>query len=229
MRLLNALLDCSKPCEPDDMVMGVKYTAVKCGERIGLSYGFPDWHAVRFTLPDVKDKRRLAYEWHPTVASLGVATINATLDTVSDYVTENIFHYLKGIIGGFKKVGIIGSFPSVLDYLSDFREKITVFEARMDENALPYTAEYHLLPEFDLLIISGTTVVNKTLEPILERSRAMNVLVGPTTPMCDALFDFGVDVLAGVVYAERNVLDIVKNAGGRAEMDEFIKLGITKK
>ncbi|MEO1087416.1 MAG: DUF364 domain-containing protein, partial [Acidobacteriota bacterium] len=56
----------------------------------------------------------------------------------------------------------------------------------------------------DVIAVTATSILNRTLEPILRhRSAAARVLLlGPSTPLTPALFDLGVDRLAGIVVRD---------------------------
>jgi len=73
------------------------------------------------------------------------------------------------------------------------------------------------LASADLLIVTGTTLINNTLEDILEqkRDRAEAVLVGPTASMLpEAFFRRGVDAIGGVTVIDPDkLLDTLSEAG----------------
>ena len=51
--------------------------------------------------------------------------------------------------------------------------------------------------------ITGASFINHTVEKLLDLSKdSFVVMVGPTTPLSPVLFDYGVDVLAGVKVVE---------------------------
>ena len=58
----------------------------------------------------------------------------------------------------------------------------------------------------DIVAISATTLINHTLEKLLSycRKDAFKIMLGPTTPMSDVMFDHGIDVISGakVIDAE---------------------------
>jgi hypothetical protein len=61
-----------------------------------------------------------------------------------------------------------------------------------------------LLPQADVVAVTATTLLNRTLPGILAgvRSDAFVMLLGPSTPLTPALFRFGFDVLCGTVVDE---------------------------
>lgn len=73
------------------------------------------------------------------------------------------------------------------------------------------------LPQADLLIVTGTTLINDTLEELLKQRKndAKVVVIGPTASgLPDAFFRRGVNVLGGVMVNDPNqVLDLISEAG----------------
>jgi len=60
-------------------------------------------------------------------------------------------------------------------------------------------AAEEVIPKSDLVIINSTTLINKSLQRLLELSRGkICIVLGPCTPMSDVLFDFGATVIAGI-------------------------------
>ena len=56
-----------------------------------------------------------------------------------------------------------------------------------------------MLEKSDVVAISATTLINHTLEGLLSycKKNAFKVMLGPTTPMSDVMFDYGIDVISG--------------------------------
>jgi len=54
-----------------------------------------------------------------------------------------------------------------------------------------------VLRKAELVLMTGLTVVNETLEAVIRRtpSARMRIIMGPTVPASPALFDYGIDVL----------------------------------
>jgi len=64
-----------------------------------------------------------------------------------------------------------------------------------------------ILPRCDLVIITGSSLINKTLPHLLSLCEdATTILTGPSVPMCPALLDFGIDRLAGMVVTDRQAM-----------------------
>jgi uncharacterized protein (DUF4213/DUF364 family) len=73
------------------------------------------------------------------------------------------------------------------------------------------------VPRADVLVVTGTSLINDTLEGLLALARpdATVVVVGPTASMLpDALFDRGVDIVGGVLVTDPDpLLDVLAEAG----------------
>ena len=57
-----------------------------------------------------------------------------------------------------------------------------------------------ILPEADILAMTGNTLITKAAEDYLAMCRpdALKIMMGPSTPMTPVLFEHGLDILAGV-------------------------------
>lgn len=73
------------------------------------------------------------------------------------------------------------------------------------------------VPQADLLVITGTTLINDTLENLLTLAKpdAEVIVLGPTASMLpDAFFKRGVKILGGVIVTEPDdLLDVIGEAG----------------
>ena len=59
-----------------------------------------------------------------------------------------------------------------------------------------------LIPQCDVVIITASTLVNKTLPHLLTLCRdALTILIGPAVPMCPGLLELGIDRLSGMVVS----------------------------
>ena len=101
-----------------------------------------------------------------------------------------------------KRVGVVG-------YLSGLKTRITnaadirFIEKRNIPGCFPEEACEFILPESDIVIITGSAFINGTMEHLLELAGdAYTVVTGPSTPMCPELFDLGINRLAGFVATD---------------------------
>ncbi len=131
----------------------------------------------------------------------------------ADLPDANIFDLLAEEVRG-RKVTVIGHFPN----LDPWREicDLTILERKPLAGDTPDPACEWILPEQDIVIATATTLINKTLPRLLELApNARFVLAGPTVPLTPLLFDFGIDMLAGLVVEDEAVVWNVIGEGGQ--------------
>ncbi len=147
-------------------------------------------------------------------ASIGMATINSLIDIdESKCVQKNAFEIILEK-GEEKHVAVVGHFP----WIPKLREKIKnvwVLEQRLREGDLSAEEADRILPECDVVGITGTSFINHTIEGLLNLcKKAYVVLVGPTSPFSSVLFDYGIDAICGtrVIDAEKVIRSISEGA-----------------
>jgi uncharacterized protein (DUF4213/DUF364 family) len=135
-------------------------------------------------------------------ASIGMAAINSLIDIdEARCVRENALDVLA-LKGRGKNVAIVGRFPWI-PKLRTVARTLWVIEQSPQEGELPAEAAEEVLPQADVVGLTGTSFVNHTVERLLDLSKnSFVVIVGPTTPLAPVLFDYGVDILAGVTVVE---------------------------
>jgi uncharacterized protein (DUF4213/DUF364 family) len=133
--------------------------------------------------------------WEPLDAGLGQAALCSLIEPAGEQV--NVYDYILGVAPG-KTVTCIGRFPFFRE-LAGRAAKAHLLEMNPREGELPSFAAEEVIPDSDIIVITATTLINKSLERLLELSRGkICVVLGPSTPMSDVLFDFGATVIAGV-------------------------------
>jgi len=131
-------------------------------------------------------------------ASIGMATINSLMDINESKCVEK--NALDIIIekGTGKNVAVVGHFPWI-QKLKGKVQNLWVLEQRIREGDLPASEAYRILPECDVVGITGTSLINHTLEGLLALcEKAFVVLIGPTSPLTPVLFDHGIAAICGV-------------------------------
>lgn len=138
----------------------------------------------------------------PPEAGVGLAAANALLGPSARGMTEEKAVAILRERGAGKKVAMIGHFPFV-DRLRDDCRRLWVFERGLNrhDGDLGDEAMGRLLPAADVVAITATTLLNRTLSSVLARIRsdAFVMMLGPSTPMTPALHAFGIDVLCGTL------------------------------
>jgi hypothetical protein len=85
---------------------------------------------------------------------------------------------------------------------------------------LPDTASEHIIPKADIVVITSTAIINKSIERLLELSQGFTIIMGPSTPMSDVLFDYGVDMIAGIDVVDEQMM-MAKIAQGVGKVKQF--------
>lgn len=130
-------------------------------------------------------------------ASLAMAAVNALLPA-PESVLEHPGQELMLSRGRGRKVAVVGHFPFVTA-LRKVCQELWVLEKRPRPGDVDASKSGEILPQADVVAVTGTTLLNGTLAGLLASCRkdALVVMLGPTTPFAASLFDCGIDVLAG--------------------------------
>lgn len=138
----------------------------------------------------------------PPEAAVGLASANALLGDSARGLTEEKAVAILRKRGAGRKVAMIGHFPFA-DRLREDCGELWVFERGLNrhEEDLDEEVMGRLLPEAEVVAITATTLLNRTLPSVLDRihTDAFVMLLGPSTPMTPALHVFGIDVLCGTL------------------------------
>lgn len=135
-------------------------------------------------------------------ASIGMAALNSLIEIDESACVEANAYEILVEKGRGRNVGVVGHFPFI-SMLKDSAEKLWVIEKRPLEGDLPEEAAEEILPQCDVVGITGTTFINHTLEDLLSHCKESFVaLIGPTTPLTPVLFDYGIDVISGSKVVE---------------------------
>jgi hypothetical protein len=202
--------------QPEEVCIGLHWTAVvmqvENQKRCGLAATLQGEHDHK--QPDVPlagsldslDSARMAdlsLSDSPTLVSVGMAAINALLPRQPDrWVVQNAEHLIAEH-GAGKPVALVGHFPFV-DRLRDRVGELNVLELNPRAGDLPVSEAGRIIPEARVVALTGMSLLNHTLEGLLSLCApdALVILLGPSVPLHDCLFDRGVDVLCGSVVTE---------------------------
>ncbi len=78
-------------------------------------------------------------------------------------------------------------------------KNLWVLEQRIREGDLPAKEADRILPECDVVGITGTSFINHTIGRFIALcKKAYVILIGPTSPLSPILFDYGIDAICGV-------------------------------
>jgi uncharacterized protein (DUF4213/DUF364 family) len=234
---------------PDDRivescVVGLHWIAVRSHDGVGMAMT-PLEGATRFAragrvagMP-LKELAQGIKSWNNLEAAIGLAAVNAALnapDVVEKTLAQgytatygvNVFDRLLEEVHG-KKVAVIGHFRN-LESLAAVCD-LSILERRIVPGDLPDPACEYVLPEQDVVIITATTLINKTLPRLLELSgHARVVLTGPSTPMSPLLFDRGVETLGGLVVDDaEGTMQLIQEGGHHEFFDRGTRMCVTER
>ncbi len=147
---------------------------------------------------DVLALARMALSPSHLEAAIGMATINSLVEVDEQRCTELNAGDLLSKKGEGKKVAIIGHFPFILRLRTVVNE-LWVIEKNPQEGDFTEADSENLLPQADIVGITGTAFTNHTLERLLGlcHPKAYVVILGGTTPLSPVLFDYGVNAISG--------------------------------
>lgn len=163
--------------------------------------------------------------------TLGIAALNALSMAAWEKAKPENYEILKGVdafdeldVSRYSKTVVVGALVPMLKRLiasdSDFRV-LEQDPRTLKEREMPYyvPAEQfeRYVPEADLLVITGVTILNDTLPGLLAAAKptAEILVTGPTASMLpDAFFARGVTMLGGIqVTRADELLDIISEGG----------------
>ncbi len=214
-----------------DVRIGLGYTAVQLDNgRCGLAYTFR--HATgggccavkkagTFCGQSAAELAQSAHSQDVIVAALGLATLNA-LTPAGLPSAGDILDLLA--VNPTETVGMIGYFGPLAGPLKSQAKTLHIFEKREDmgSGVLPEDAEERVLPECQVVIVSATTLINRTLDAILgycQGAREVAIL-GPSTPLLPSVFaSRGVTILSGMEVTDPGTaLRIISQGGGTRQL-----------
>ena len=148
-------------------------------------------------------------------ASIGMAALNSLIDVDEDWLeTVNAAEIIARESQG-KNLVVVGHFPFITRMRSITRNT-WVIEKQPSGDDYPEEAAEDIIPQADVVAITGTTFINHTIEGLLDLclpgSKVM--LLGPSTPLSPLLFRHGISFLSGsrVVDEEAAVTTIQQGA-----------------
>jgi uncharacterized protein (DUF4213/DUF364 family) len=136
-------------------------------------------------------------------ASIGLAAINALLDVDEDACLEMNAEQVILEQGTGKGVVVVGHFPFI-PRVREAARQLWVLEKRPGQGDLPAEAAPDVIPQADVVAITGTSLINHTFEELVRlcRREAFVLVLGPTTPLSPVLFNYGVGVISGTLVTD---------------------------
>jgi uncharacterized protein (DUF4213/DUF364 family) len=131
-------------------------------------------------------------------ASIGMAAVNALLEVDETPLAEVNAEEIILERGTGKRVAIVGHFPFI-DRARQVAADCWVLERDPAPGDLPASHASQVLPQADVVALTGTSLLNHTFGELMGLCRpdAFVLLLGPSVPMMPLFFDLGVNALSG--------------------------------
>ncbi len=240
MKILNDLIS-SLNCDAKvrDIRLGVFHTGVltrNCGlasslPRDALRQEPPMVRKPGFLLDkSVRELAEMAYSASILEAAVGMATINSLLNIDMENCLDLNAGDLIAEKGEGKKVAIVGHFPFI-PRLQKHVKKLWVIEKNPREGDYTESESEHLIPQSDVVGITGTALTNHTLDYLLKlcSSKAYVVILGDTAPLSPIMFDYGVNAISGTKVIDANLaLQCVSQGANFRQIKGTRRLTITR-
>ena len=192
--------------------MGQCWTAVETAEHFGMAMTTPVDTAPRLLSGDytgmpLRELAAACRSWNLTEAGYGMAAVNAFYNTPAHLAQLNAYepfdnYCTDGLDLRGRHIGVVGHLnmpPSIREQAASVR----ILERSPRPGDYPDSACDWLIPQCDVVIMTASTLVNKTLPHLLELCRdAYTILAGPSCPLCPGLLELGIDRIAGLVITD---------------------------
>jgi uncharacterized protein (DUF4213/DUF364 family) len=155
--------------------------------------------AGRLHLKTARQLAEFARSDNPLEASLGLAALNSLLEVDERNAVEINAANVLAERGRGKKVALVGHFPFI-PALRPAVGELWVIEQRPAEGEHPAEAAADLLAQADVVALTGSALLNHTLDGLLAlcRPEALVVVLGPSTPLSPVLCEHKAALISGV-------------------------------
>jgi uncharacterized protein (DUF4213/DUF364 family) len=213
MSILDDLLSTLSGDAPvHEVMVGAFWTAVwsrQCGLASTLGAGEHEHGATfvagagRLEESSARHLAGLARSASTLEAGVGLAAINSLIEVDESRCVElNAGRFLVEHAPG-RKVALVGHFPFVPE-LRRAAAALWVIDLHPRDGDLAPEEGMARIAEADLVAITGSSLINHTLESLLASCRrdGLVMVLGPTAPLSPVLFDYGVEVISGTRVAD---------------------------
>ena len=228
------------PDEPHPVraiVSGLHWTAVAsryCGLASSLwSESLPEVEipAARDWLgQSAQDLARLALSNNHLEAAVGMAAINSLMVPNPPGALDLNAHEWLLANGSGKKIAMVGHFPFA-EEIRSIAKTFWVLEKNPRPGDLPASESRNLIPEADIVAITGSAFVNHSIDEVVGycRSSSTVLILGPSTPLSHLLFNYGISILSGTyVVNEEMVLKSIQEGATNRNLTGVRRMTITK-
>jgi len=157
----------------------------------------------KYKLFEINELINLVFSNSLFETAIGIASLNSIIPVDNAKIKQINAKNLLIEKGRGKNAAVIGHFPFV-DKIGKNFNQFHVFEKN------PINSDYHsdkipeLLPDADVVAITGSTFINKTFLDVMKyvNHKAFVIVLGPSTPISEILFDYGVNAVCGSLVSD---------------------------
>jgi hypothetical protein len=223
-----------------NVLVGAHWTMV-CSRYCGLAstiapcnphthHEAPVRNAGRLHLKSARELALYALSDNPLEAGIGVAAINSLLPVDDNNTVDINASQILEERGRGKTVALVGHFP----FIPKLRKKVGalwVIEQNPFGDDNPSESAPDLIPKADVVAITGSALINHTLDDLLSLCRpdALVMVLGPSTPLSPVLFEHGAGIIAGSrVIDERCVMQYVSQGANFQQFEGVRKVSFSR-
>ncbi len=227
----------SEPIQIRDIACGLHWTGVS-SRYTGLASSLwseslpevPQPQIDTLKLLTAQQVARLCLSENYLESAVGIAAINSLMDPMPAKAEELNAYDLILVEGKNKNIAMIGHFP-FFERIKAVAQNLWILEKNPRPGDIPASQSSEYIPRADIVAITGSTFVNHSIDHVLSlcSPNALVIIMGPSTPMCPVLFDYGISVLSGAcVVDETGVMDGVRHGGSYSELPGVKRVTIRK-
>ncbi len=234
-KIYEKVINKARKLEITDIRIGLGYTLIELNKSMcGISYSFikeintQTCTAVEYA-GDMIGKRadyliEKIFSYNLLDAALAIAAANAILNRESDSIDFDIIEP----IDKDKSVVMIGYFGPLIKTIRDRAKKFVVCDRSWKADGLPDYASFFELQKCDIALISATTLINKTIDNLLDVTTAETVaILGPSCLMDKEIFaNTNATHLCGSYITDiERAKTIISQGGGTQKLKSATKKG----
>ena len=233
-----------------EILIGTGYTGVRLSSgHIGLAYSLlreyrssasqisdKAGHLTEFTALDLA---RMSSSWDVRARVLGIATLNALSQLALNKYSSELSTIEGDIVDSLKAEGkivtVVGNMRPPIKKLKEKAKQVFVLERSADlrdETTLPDTAAEQVVPESEIVLITGTAIENGTIDRLLELSQNAEevAIVGATAGLLPTiLFKHGATAVGAIKVNDGDkVMQVIAEGGGTPSLMQAIKFVVYK-
>ena len=231
--IFNLTINEAKERTITDVRIGLGYTLVELDNTIaGLSYSFysqlnPRNCTVLQEAGELIGKKAdflldKIFSYNLLDSALALAVANAIINS-KEIKDEKID--IVSTITNKDKVVMVGYFSPLIEPIKKKAAQLVVCDRTLREESLPDYAEYFELKDADVAILTATSIINKTIDNLLEMIKKARVIaiMGPSTPMNCSIFNRNIYLMGSIITDIPKAKEIISQGGGTQKLKPAVK------